>query len=279
MSLKDGSIADHYHSENTIQVTRRIKAKIASSGIRASNPNDSILTEWFDAPALHLNLQRAAYELGRVSEHTAQRIINGLNLSSSSNLLYVGSTFGWTAEHIKRLKPGISVTCVDNAGWVQSVKDEDEAGEIEACMDKDGITGKWRQILMDECLMGPRATEVLLEEDCLSRGSRQRVRNKGGTFSHIVTNVLKWLTDVECVELSEALWDMSVMSAPVSHLVTQYSDQAAERGEPDPVLNWKRLNTTEPVVKRLSDQLWYTTNSWKALLPSDTIIGTGRQVV
>ena len=291
MPIKDGSLAEHYHSENRINVSERLGAKLAvergnarrwfnrETGVfelrPGEDPNASVMDNWRDAPKLRMAYHRVAYDLANVSLGTAREMVDGLNLTRSSNVLYIGCGFGWAVEKVRVLRPGISITAVDAAGFIQSAKTTDEAGDIEAAMDDYGVTGSWRQTYMNMLLAGPRATETILDEDCLSERSRRRVRNAGGSFTHIVTNCLKWLTDVECQTLSDAHRSISV-AAQVAHLVTPYNDEAAERFEPTPILNWKRMNTIEPIVKRLNDEPWYTTNSWKALLPSDTIIGIRR---
>ena len=62
--------------------------------------------------------------------------------------------------------------------------------------------------------------------------------------------------------LQEAAWEsLARVLGPVS------------APEPEPVLNWKRVVGDAPVVDRLTDKPWYTTNSWPALLPNDTFVG------
>ncbi len=265
MPIFDGSLADHYHRQNRIQVTRRIKAEIAVS-------DPSQLPNWFQAPKVYLQLHRRAYELINIPRFAAVKLVNELGLTSSHNVLLVGASFGWNAEALKAL--GIPVTCIEDSTWVQSVKDEDEAGDIEAALDLAGVTSDhaMRQQFFDKLIAGPRAREVILDEDGMSPGSRQRIRNKG-TFTHIITkNVLAWRHDDECVALSDALHQINVLAQVVHHVV-EYSDRAALAPEPEPVLNWKRVVGDAPVVDRLTDQAWYTTNSWPALLPNDTFVG------
>ena len=265
MPILDGSLADHYHRQDRIQVTRRITSELSVT-------DPARLPDWFQAPKVYLHHHRRAYELGNISAPRAVRLVQELSLTPSHNVLLVGSAFGWEAEALISL--GIPVTCMDNSSWVHAVKGTDEAGEIEAALDLAGVTGghKLRAAFLGKLVAGPRATETILEEDGLSKGSRQRIRNKG-TFTHIVTSsVLPWLHDDEAVNLSDALRQINVASRIV-HYVQFYKDEAAARPEPAPFLNWKRVEGTDPVVDRLTDQAWYTTNSWPALLPGDTFIG------
>lgn len=264
--IYDGSQADHYHRQNRIQVTRRIKAEIAVT-------DASQLVNWFQAPKVYLQLHRRAYELANVPQGSASVLVRELNLTSSHNILLVGSSFGWTAEALKTL--GISVTCIEDSSWVQSVKDTDEAGDIEAALDLAGVTSDhaMRQQFFDKLIAGPRATLPILDEDGMTRGSRRRITKNRAAFTHIITkNVLAWRHDDECVALSDALHQINVL-AQVVHFVAGYDDKAALAPEPEPVLNWKRVVGTEPVTGRLTDQAWYTTNSWPVLLPNDTFVG------
>ncbi len=263
MPIYDGSQADHYHRQNRIFVTRRIAAQ-------ATDPVE--ILKWRQAPKVLLAVHRRADELGNISKPNAAKLLQTLNLTSSHNVLLVGATFGWLAEALIAL--GVPVTCIEASTWVQSVKDQDEAGDIEAALDLAGVTSghAMRQQFLDKLVAGPRATLPILDEDGLTRGSRQRIRNVG-TFTHIITkNVLSWLHDDEATNLSDALHQINVASQVV-HFVAGYDDKSALAPEPEPVLNWKRVKGTAPVNSRLTDKPWYTTNSWPALLPDDGFVG------
>ena len=265
MPILDGSQADHYHRQNRIQVTRRIKAELAVT-------DASQLVNWFQAPKVYLQVHRRADELGNISKPHAVKLLRTLSLTSAHNVLLYGSTFGWLAEALINL--GIPTTCVESSPWVQSVKGQDESGEIEAALDLAGVTDThpMRQQFLDKLLAGPRATLPILDEDGLTKGSRQRIRN-AGTFTHIITkNVLAWLHDDEAVALSDALHQINVASQVV-HFVMGYDDKATLQPEPEPFLNWKRVVGDAPVNPRLTNLPWYITNSWPALLPDDTFVG------
>ena len=263
MPILDGSQADHYHRQNRIFVTRRIAAQ-------ATDPVE--ILKWRQAPKVLLAVHRRADELANISKPHAARLLQTLSLTSSHNVLLVGATFGWLGEALINL--GISVTCIEASSWVQSVKDQDERGEIETALDLAGVTDthQMRQQFLDKLLAGPRATLPILDEDGLTKGSRQRIRN-AGTFTHIITkNVLAWLHDDEAANLSDALHQINAL-AQVVHFVMGYDDARALRPEPAPFLNWKRVVGNALVVKRLTDLPWYTTPSWPSLLPNDTFVG------
>ena len=272
MPILDGSLADHYHRQDRIQVTRRITSELSVT-------DASQLPAWFQAPKVYLHYHREAHRLANFTSGRAVRLIQKLGLTPSHDVLLVGSGFAWVAEEMKRL--GISVTSMDNSSWIHAVKGEDEVGEIEAALDLAGVTAETdttsehplRAAFLGKLLAGRRATETILEEDALSKSSRQRIRN-AGTFTNIVTaSVLPWLHDDECVALSDALHQINAL-AQVVHHVEFYKDAAALKPEPAPFLNWKRVDgSTDAVVQRISDQAWYTTPSWPALLPNDSFIG------
>ena len=191
MPIYDGSIADHYHRQNRIFVTRRIAQQ-------QTDPAE--IKKWRQAPKVLLAVHRRADELGNISKPQAVKLLQTLRLTSSHNVLLVGATFGWLAEALIAL--GISVTCIEDSPWVQSVKDQDEAGEIEAALKSAGMTAEnghpMYQQFLDKLLAGPRATLPILDEDGMTEGSRQRIRNQG-TYTHIITkNVLAWRHDDEC---------------------------------------------------------------------------------
>lgn len=280
MPIKDGSSALSYHTENRIQVTRRILQKIATSGVRSPDPQMSVLGPWADAPNVYLNYHRAAYELGLVNTGQAARYIKNLNLGVSSNILIVGAGFGWSAEWVKRFMPGIGVTLIDSGSWIQSVKAQDERGDIEAALDDArhnsgsgevvGVTGALRDGFIEHLDMGPRSVETILEEDGLSNGSRARIR-QSGPFTHIITeHVLEWLHDSEAVNLSDALRQIDA-TAELVHRVSPYSDGGRDKA-PEDQINWKRIGDATPVDTALSDMPWYSESDWQILLPDDGFI-------
>lgn len=274
MPIKDGTTADQYHSENRMDVTRRIRTRIAESGIRSADPHESVLKDWRGAPKVHLNFHRAAYDLYNVPSQAAARMVRGLSLDATKNVLFIGAGFGWTVEHLKKMVPGISVTCTEPGAWIQQVKETDERGDIEAALDVAGVTdGILRDRFMGYLDQGPRAVETLLQEDTLSNNSRNKLR-QNGPYSHIITeHVLQWLWDDEAANLSDAL-RMIDSQALIYHRLTPYRDEDAGElgGEPEPQLNWKRVEDNRPVIKRLLDQPKYIESDWKVLLPNDGFI-------
>ena len=239
MPIYDGSLGDHYHRQNRIRVTPRIRAELA-----VNNPEE--LPNWFQAPPVHLQMHRRAYQLARVDAHNASTLIRTLKLNSSQNILIYGGTFGWLGEQLKALLPGIQVSTAESSPWINSVKDQDESGDIEAALDIAGVTSthKMRQQFFDKLIDGPRAREVITPEDALDNGSRQKIRNLG-SFNYIITkNVLSWLHDDEAQNLSSELRKINVASEIV-HFVMGYDDKKADKPEPGEILNWKR---TDPKI-------------------------------
>ncbi|MCB7129954.1 MAG: hypothetical protein J3T61_10510 [Candidatus Brocadiales bacterium] len=267
MPIYDGSLADHYHRQNRVNITRRLRAELA-----VNNPEE--LPNWFQAPKVELQMHRRAYDLCNVDRGNAAKLIKELNLNSSQNILIYGGMFGWLEDQIKVQLPGIQVMTIDGADWIHQVKGQDESGEIEANLDIAGVTSAhpMRQQFFDKLIDGPRARGVVRQEDALDNGSRQRIRNLG-SFNFIITqNVLSWLYDDECQNLSTQLRKINAASEIV-HFVNGYEDSKADAPEPGEILNWKRTDSNAPVVDKLNDLSWYTTPSWQELLPNDRIVG------
>jgi hypothetical protein len=285
MPIKDGSLASHYHTEDVIQCTRRVLARIATSGVRSADPQQSIFAEMADAPRVYLNHHRAAYDLISVPQQRAADYITKLNLTASSNILFVGSSFGWTAEWIKLYVPGINIICTDIGGWVQSTKNQDDAGDVEAAMDdaRDptyketvvGVQGAMRDTFMSYLNQGVRAKEPIIEEDALSTRSRNKIKQMlGSPATHIFTeHVLEWHWDNEAANLSDALHQLEP-TARIIHKINEYQDTAAAKTEPGIGLNWKRVADSTSVIPRLTNQPNYIESDWKAVLPNDEFILT-----
>lgn len=277
MPIKDGSASADFHSEALYPITGRIRQ-------RTNDPR------WEFAPSVMLNYQKAGRDLANFTASEALSFIAALNLQPSSNVLLIGSGFGWTSERLKAFVPGMGVTSTDTSGWVQSVKGTDERGDIEAALDdaRDpvfydtivGVQGALRDDFMSWLDMGVRATEVLIEEDSLSNRSRQQIKKATtSAFTHIITaSVLPWLWDDEVANLSDALHQLEG-TARVVHYLNTYSDTGGGKDEPNPMLNWKRLDDATPVDSKLTDQAKYIESDWRAVLPNDEFILAGTNKV
>ena len=73
------------------------------------------------------------------------------------------------------------------------------------------------------------------------------------------------------VALSSAAHDLA---ARVAHLTRAAAGKHLSETEADP-WNWKWIDDVGKTTDLLDGQVWYTTTSWKALLPDDLIIDDG----
>lgn len=196
----------------------------------------------------------------------AQRIIQGCELTNTDEILIIGAGYGWVAEKIEELLPGIRVVAIDNSAHINGNKGESDEAEIRQLMldqnfDPDGADAERLNELTDK---GPRSRHhTLLNEDALSGGSRARIRQarvKNDFDWAITENVLPWLFDDECELLTTVMHSLAVS---VAHLVTPWMADKATQPEPEPTWNWKLI---EP------DPQHPTIGDWKTLLPNDRII-------
>lgn len=132
---------------------------------------------------------------------------------------------------------------------------------------------------------GTKARVPILDEDLSNNGSRNRVRNQNGGVDYdyaISERVIESLEDAECVTLSS---NMHQVATNVVHLFEMFIPYKSTESEPNP-WNWKWPDANEPLLPKwgqvddftnaqLAAEPWYTTNNWKALLPSDTFVKVG----
>ncbi len=172
----------------------------------------------------------------------AEKLVAALGLKSGDVVALIGATFGWTAEEIEKLVPGITVVCVDTSSWVASAKGETELAEIEAVLADVGILpvmSRYGEVMARLHDGGMRARRAIENEDIATGKGRANLKNKYGNFTHAVTdNVLPWLTDAEAVDLDAA---MHKLAPNVAHQVSVYDHRYDDKPEPFQVLNWKHL--------------------------------------
>ena len=205
----------------------------------------------------------------------AAGLIKSLNLTAADRAVLVGDNFGWVAEAFAAR--GINAVAADNGAYSQTAKDQTETAMIRARIVAAGLepdTGIGAQALAALDDGGVRARVPVLDEGMATNGSRDRVSNAlGGDPTWAVTmGVATWATDAEMVKLSA---DLHKFAAEVAHVLTPYDDTHASEYEPDPVNNWKRISEDQALTNKIETQPWFTSRSWKALLPDDWIVVTG----
>lgn len=270
MPLVDTSTSAAYHDNNAIGAAQLWYNHIQNMPIP------------IDTPFIRIPYIRVARQFK--AARVAMELVNGLNISLGQSILLIGSGFGWTHEALQKLLPTSQIVSTDTGGWIKSVKSIDEASEINLALDnaistKDRssvfLTLEKRQVWLDRFLSGPRATVDVLDESLISSGSRNRVKSQMGVSGSmkvdwaISEQVLPWLDDAECLDLSK---NAHSMANNVVHLVRPAIKSHLSEVEPNP-WNWKWLDHTDPTTNLLTAQPWYTTTSWKALLPDDLIMG------
>ncbi len=206
----------------------------------------------------------------------AEKLVAGLALKSTDVVVHVGAAFGWTAERVEKLVPGIMIACTEPSPWVHLAKDETETAEIEAALADAGILpvmSRYGEVMARLTDGGTRARRVIENEDVSSGAARARLKKKYGAFTWAVTdNVLPWLTDAEAADLDAA---MHKLAPQVAHQVSPYDHRYDDKPpEPFQVLNWKHLQVTGTGVKdELWAQPWYTVSNWQTLLPGSVLVG------
>ncbi len=270
MSLVDTSTASPYHDNNAIGAAQLWYNHMNGVPIPVGTP-------FIRIPYIRVARQFSAARV-------ALNLVNGLNISLGQSVLLIGSGFGWTHEALQKLLPTSKIVSLDTGGWIKLVKDTDEADEINAALDAAistttrepvTLTPEERQVWLDRLLSGPRDTVGVLDEGLVSGRSRSRVKSQLGISGSrkadwaISEQVLPWLDDAECLDLSK---NAHTMANNVAHLLRPALPKFLSETEPNP-WNWKWLDSTAPTTDLLAAQPWYTTTSWKALLPNDLIMG------
>ena len=205
----------------------------------------------------------------------AKGLVVGLPIKDGDSIILSGAGFGWLEEEMRKLLPASTFVSYDNGGWVNSVKATDETVEVDALLDTAGIVdpGK-RSDWHSRMVTGPRAVVTVADEDGGTNPSRNRIKGRLGLQGNrnadwfISEQVLAWLDDAECQSLSASAHRMA---DNVVHLTSVFLASKASEQEQNP-WNWKHQDSLDPTTALLESQPWYTTTSWKALLPEDVIV-------
>lgn len=211
-------------------------------------------------------------------ESIADAYVRHLGLTPASKVLILGCGYAWSQEWLEAMLPGITVVSVDTSGKIQADKGDSETADIEAAMESAGIvrgSPRWNNALASvPDHAQPKARRTIHDEDVSNGGSRNRLRSAGGLTGSskfdwgISEEVLPWLTDQECLDLDSAGRNICTN---IAHLLTEFKPTV--NPEPGQLWNWKwARDTDEPTRADLAAEAWYTTPSWKRLLPNSTII-------
>lgn len=136
-----------------------------------------------------------------------RRILTLLPISSSDAVVLVGTAFGWGVSELKEMT-GCTAIGTDISEYIQAEKDNDDSIEVDAAISAVGLDrGTGRGLELHEAIRtpGPRAKELVLDEDMASKASRGRIASALGTNpTWIIVEDLIGLqmTDDEIVELA-----------------------------------------------------------------------------
>ncbi len=180
---------------------------------------------------------------------TAEGLARLLELISASKIILVGSGYGWTAEILKDMLPGIAINCTDTSKVIQARKDTTEQIEIEHQFQDCGAD---LDLVHKFCDFKPRARERIYNEKLDTPASRAVMR-QGRDFDWIISeNVLDCMGDGEAVTLAGHMRS-TVMGGKVAHIITP-----------------PRENREIPKGYNLK-----SVEDWKELLPRDYFIPAG----
>ncbi len=275
MPLVDVSDKAVFHRQNDIG-TKIWLIEHPTSGVRAVWVQGRIAQQFSTTADKRWEVRLQLHRHGTMAFRRgwAEKLVPALGLKSTDVVAHIGATFGWTAEEINKLVPGITVACIDTSAWVHLAKGETETAEIEAAVQAVGILPVmtvYAEVMdfLDDG--GTRARRVIENEDVATGKGRTNLKSKYGNFTWAVTdNVLPWLTDAEAVDLDAA---MHKLAPNVAHQVSPYDHRYDGKLEPFQVLNWKHFSSTNDGVKQeLTDQAWYTTNNWQDLLDANSVL-------
>ncbi len=205
----------------------------------------------------------------------ARGLVDALGLTDGMTIALPGSGFAWLEEEMQLLLPTSQFASFDTGGYVQDTKGTNETVELDANLDAAGITDPGeRAVWHSRFITEPRSKIEILNEDLQTRQSQRAVTSKMGLVGNakadwsISEQVLPWLDDAECLSFSVS---QRTIATNIAHLLTPFLPSKASEQEKNP-WNWKHQDSLDPTTALLEALPWYTTTSWKDLLPNDLIV-------
>ncbi len=225
------------------------------------------------AKKLRINYIRSA-RLIRAKQY-ANALVRVLGLSNGMTIALPGAGFGWLEEEMQVLLPTAKFASFDTGVFVQSRKGLDETAELDANLDTDGITDPTERATWHSRLITGTRSKVIVDDEDLQTGNSRRailtrLELSGRDLADwsISEQVLPWLDDADCLSFSES---QHLIANNVAHLLTPFLPSKASEQEKNP-WNWKHQDSLAPTTALLEALPWYTTTSWKDLLPNDLIV-------
>lgn len=159
------------------------------------------------------------------AQKRAQLLIDAGLVDANSSLVIVGGAFGWLAEALRVMVPGLAAVTIDLSQYVQDVKGvspDDELIETIQAIGYDhtvsGSIGEW--IFNQFTDPNPRSADIItvLQEDMSNNGSRNRIRAKlPRDCTRIITEEVWQVMDATeqgYVNDASTAW-----SIPVTHII------------------------------------------------------------
>ena len=205
----------------------------------------------------------------------AKGVVAALNLTDGLTIALPGAGFGWLEEEMQLLLPTAQFVSFDTGEYVQSTKGTNETVELDASLDKAGITDPGeRAVWHSRFVTEPRSKLEILDENLSTGASQKVITDKLGLTGSdkadwsISEQVLPWLDDAECISFSS---DQHKIATNVAHILSPFILEHSSEQEKNP-WNWKHQDSLDPTTALLEALPWYTTTSWKDLLPDDLIV-------
>ncbi len=210
-----------------------------------------------------------------IAQNYARGLVAVLNLTDGMTIALPGAGFGWLEEAMQLMLPTAVFASFDSGAFVQSRRGTNETVELDGNLDEAGITDPTERATWHSRLItGTRDRVVVDDEDLRTGNSKRNVLTRLGLSGperadwSISEQVLPWLDDAECVTFSG---DQHDIATNVAHLLTPFLPSKASEQEQNP-WNWKHQDSLDPTTALIEALPWYTTTSWKDLLPNDLIV-------
>lgn len=202
-------------------------------------------------PEIRLHYHR--YVLYPEALRRAQFFVQHFGLTAATNVLIVGCGFGWTVEALVGM--GIPAIGTDISAYIQNNKGLTEDTDISAEVSKVSLSSASGDGLLHFNRLrgdGVRTRATVANEDSSTNASRGRVRRlfANNTINLCITeDIVTSMTDAEILTVRGQLAQYAV---PMAHFLTEFAN-------PDPPFNMNSKSL----------------ESWKLLLPNDTVIADG----
>lgn len=134
-------------------------------------------------------------------------IVPLVGLTAADHVVIAGSAYGWSAERVLELVPGINIVNVDISDYIEAEKDSDDTAEVAGAITAAGLdpaSGRGLEIMNMWASPGVnKAQTVVLKEEMKTVQSRNAVRQALGNNipTYVFTeDMIQEFTDQEIAE-------------------------------------------------------------------------------